>query len=851
MADDEALREALIELEQLRAREAAARRASDAVLHGLTAITEAGKPTAALRALLGSIRESLACAETVLLVRETTAHPTPNTVATPTPATAPPASAEPATVVRYATEPDVEGLPFPDHPVAAGRPGRLVDTEAVGWWDNAPEILRRHRAVLWVPIALPEGGAGAILCLDYGVARFSPADQALLARLAGLAAQALATLALSERNALLAGVIEGTTASVAIADARDPATPLIYVNPAFTALSGYAGEAVLGRNCRFLSDEAPDAPERTRLRECVAERGSGEFVLRNRRRDGATFWNRLSLYPILDDEGLPSVLVATQVDITTERAAEAARVQAEYALAQRAAAIDAAQDGIAITDPAGRFVYMNPAHLALFGFEDEAQVLGQPWQILYEPEQAEIVERIGMAELARTGTWRTEILARARDGTPVEQEASLTLLEGIGLICVTRDISARNRDERERARLRERLSAAQRQEAMAQLSAGIAHDFNNLLSVITTSAALMDAAEADAAALARIQAAAARASALVGRMLDLGGRKRERRSLDLRQAVSEAGELLRAGIPGRIALSIETGPAAAAAVSVEADPTDVAQVLLNLGINARDALGQRTGEIRIALDTAPAMLPQNPALGRIVAGVDYACLSVSDTGSGIDAEAQTRIFRPYFTTKGVAGTGLGLAVVAGIVEEIGGALTLESSPGAGSRFTVYWPLTSTPPCPALPYLAPLGAVEPDPPNTGREVFDLQGRLVLICDDQAEVGEGLAAILERAGAETAVCTAPEDALAAITEDPDAWSLLVTDYDMPGMTGAALTEAVRAVRPGLGVVLCTALPKAVRRPALFDALCAKPVTPDTLLGAVARAAEAAAKESPCES
>ncbi|MEM1385355.1 MAG: PAS domain S-box protein [Pseudomonadota bacterium] len=909
----------------MRDREAAALRESDAVLDGLASITGMERPGEAVERLLHSIRASLLC-DLVLLV----------------------SGQERAARITHATSATLVGMALPDLLLAERRPLRVADTSALGWWSLVAAPLRGLRALLSVPIDLPDRGNAVILCLAESPGYFGPESKSLLSRLAGFATQALGSLAMSDRNRLLAGVIDGSSASVVIADARKPDAPLVYVNDAFTQLSGYAAGEVVGRNCRFLADEDAGSAERSRLRQTVAARGSGTFVLRNRRRDGGVFWNRLTLYPISGDDGAADYLVATQVDITAERAAEEARREAEYRLSaalsatsegfllvdpaglvvfansrvreffgrsdtlwqqgaafeeswsqrlqhlgvpadkakekardrlamltdggdrreerlpdgrvllindrplgnggavsiatditslkatermleQRAAAIDATHDGIAITDIHGLFVYMNAAHARMFGFGDESEYLGRSWKMLYAPQDADVIERVGMAQLAKSGTWQTEITGRMQDGSPVEQEVSLTFLEGSGLVCVTRDISIRNRNERERAKLREQLNHAQRQEAVAQLAAGIAHDFNNLLSVITTSAAILDADLSGHPGardhLGRILSAGNQAADLVRKLLESGRQPEAARPIDLAAALSDAAELLRTGMPASVTISVD---AATELPPITADPGDVLQVVLNLGINARDALGQGVGTIRLSVGPADPVCGRGHLMvGRLEPGRRYLQLTVADNGPGIPDDLRRAIVKPYFTTKGADGTGLGLAVVSTIVRKIGGALMLQTAPGEGAVFSVFWPLD-----PAEPSRIELL----DAPSTDRHPEALQHATILICDDVPEVGESIAAILTAAGAEAAVCEDPRDALHAITEDPGAWSLLITDYDMPHMTGEGLAGAVRKVCPGLPILLCTALDQHGDRGQLFEAVIHKPVQPALLVSTI---------------
>ncbi len=512
--------------------------------------------------------------------------------------------------------------------------------------------------------------------------------------------------------------------------------------------------------------------------------------------------------------------VGLRVDITALKRAE------QRALADRSAAMEASQDGIAITDAEGRFVYMNRAHLALFGFDDEAQVIGRPWSILYAPDAARWMEANALPALRRTGRWSGEIMGRARDGAPVDQDVSLTLKDDGGILCIVRDMLFRRREAEERERLREELRLSQRREIIGRTAAGLAHDFNNLLAAISGGAALIEAgAEAGgvaAAGAARIQKAADQAAGLVRRLLSLGARPQPSAPLDMRKTLVEAGQLVRAGLRAPARLRVETPDAPMMAL---ADATDVLQVALNLAINARDALGGAAGEIVLALSEARS----DDLAGPFVAGaVDprrpYLLLSVRDDGPGMTPELAAQVFRPYFTTKGDEGSGLGLAVVASVVTAHGGAVRLDTAPGRGARFDVLWPAADG----AAPTAA--GAVDG---LSGR----LDGRAVLVVDDDHDVLATHVAILEAAGAEVAPSTDPADALEALVEDPDAWDLLVTDFDMPGMTGAELTGRARAIVPRLPVVLVTALAGAGwREGATFDAVLPKPVGREALVIAV---------------
>lgn len=509
--------------------------------------------------------------------------------------------------------------------------------------------------------------------------------------------------------------------------------------------------------------------------------------------------------------------VGLRFDITALKLAE------QRALADRSAAMEASQDGIAITDAEGRFLYMNRAHLAMFGIATEAEALGKPWAMLYGPDEAAWMQVNAMPRLFTEGHWAGEIIGRALDGRPVDQDVSLTLKDDGGILCITRDVSARRREAAERERLREELHLAQRREAMGQMAAGLAHDFNNLLATISGSASLIGTAAEPGSVIAagagRIEAATGQAAGLVRRLLTIGARSSERKRIDLRQPVRDAVDLARASLKPEHRLAI-TMPDAA--VEANADTTDILQVVLNLVINARDAMGTNPSEITVGLAHAGLTDLTGPfAVGTADPKRAYAVLRVADTGTGMAPDLAARVFQPYVSTKGDNGTGLGLAIVSSVIVANGGAVRLETEPGQGTRFSILWPM---------------GVAEASAdtaPVTGL-TGNLAGRTILLVDDQKDLLDVLTAMLEAAGAEVAPSTEPADVLAVIEDDPGAWDLVITDYDMPGMTGAELAAAIRTSAPGLPVVLVTALAGVAGRDgAAFDAILAKPVDRNALV------------------
>ncbi|MEL6167491.1 MAG: PAS domain S-box protein [Pseudomonadota bacterium] len=915
MKDDERLREALLELETLRDREAQRLRETRALLAAVEALNTSTDVDEGLEALLASSRASLNCDGVVLFE----ASGDDLTLRLP-------ASSEPAVWTA---------------PGLLTRSRRIINLQGIqGLWQPPPPALAAWRSLLTVPLI--DGETRMVLAAhDVQPGKFTSADAELIGRLATIAGQAILRRSLERRNAFLATVIDRSPTSVTIAEVSDE-MPLIYLNDAFVDLSGYTREEMLDRNCRFLTAEAPDAPGRIAIRKAVARRGSGTFVLRNRRKDGTEFWNQLQLFPIENQDGTATHMVATQTDVTDRVRAEEERDEArrrlesalaatseaflilgreghvrfsndpfqalldiawlernvpvphtiaarlldrpletmpervieafnepvsheftardgrqfllraqpipdggavitasditrlkvnERALRQRLAAIERSEDGIAIGDAEGRIVDANPSLAALWGIEEGTVALGRKWTSFYEPASIDVTLR-DQSQYRSTGALRGEAEIETAAGRRTH-EVSLSLVPDVGSILVVRDVTDRLHDQVERDEMRRRLDRGQMQERLHQVSAGLAHDFNNLLSAILGSAALLETtpelSEAGRAALVRIQTAAGRAAELIDGLLDLGSREKSAETIDLKKVLASTVDLARGGAPSSAQLSFV---APKEPLFLQASQTDVLQVAMNLVVNAIDALGGMPGEVRVTL-THPATRDshQEPTAGKLQAGRTYAAIAIEDTGTGMSAETVARVFEPYFTTKGNTGTGLGLAIVASIVADTGGCIDVDSAVGRGTKITVWWPTD-------LPVAAD--------GSTERPRSDRTDLPLLILDDAPEVAAALAVVLSEAGFEVAETDDPEFAIETISEDPAGWGCLITDYDMPKLTGGDVVERLSIVAPDLPVIVVSALARRLTDPRLARAsnVLQKPVPNDTLISAVREATGGAA-------
>lgn len=630
------------------------------------------------------------------------------------------------------------------------------------------------------------------------------------------------TRRVQERRQLLrlGKIAELTSNLVVVTDALQR---IEWVNPAFERRTGWTLDEVRGkRPDSFLTSERTSALELRRIGGLLRAGKAVRGELLNRSRSGEEYWVSKDIQPLFDANGAIEGFVAVQTDITELKQSHL------RALRDRAMAMDASSDGIAITDAAGHYLYMNPAHRAMFGIGLLEDVGTLHWTDLYTPEAVSRFLAEHWPKLEDYGVWRGELFGRHRDGRTVAQEVSLTRREQ-GLLCITRDISRRLEMEAERARLRESLQLAQSRETVAHLAGGLAHDLNNLVAVVSGSANLLrglchDQPEAQAG-LDRILRAAQTATDLVAGLARLGRQHRERGSHDLRKIVSEAVDLL--GSLRIRAHSVST-VMPDTACPVWSNVTELLQVVVNLALNACQA-GEGSGNV-VTLsvgrdaDGLPAGIPD---AGHVKPELSYALLRVSDTGAGIDPAIRARLFERYFTTKGPGGTGLGLPIVAGILRDNDAALWIDSRFGQGTTITVAWPRN-----PADRPAAETSLVRPP--------ASLAGHRILVVDDLPDVADVMSDMLETADAICIAVSDPGEALQLLTDNPGLWSALVTDQDMPNLRGTDLARAAQACQPPVATVLVTALEDAVRPDrALFHTVLAKPVTAGTLIAAVGQA------------
>jgi PAS domain S-box-containing protein len=545
-------------------------------------------------------------------------------------------------------------------------------------------------------------------------------------------------------------------------------------------------------------------------------------------------WNRpelvseVSLVPVFDESGTCTHVLRSSRDITARKAAQDALRLHDFVVTH-------APVGVLMLDGDHRIVFANETACAVFG-RGRDEMVGAEIGDLDAPNAS--MQWRSLLEDARTrGKQATEVEHVSANGTRVPLELNIAFLDYAGqeISCVfVRDISERRKAEVTRRTLEAELFQAQKMEAVGTLAGGIAHDFNNILAAIVGNAemAQIDLPQSHPGKqdLAEVLRAARRARDLVRQILTFSRKQEaERRPVRTAEVIDDVLKLLRATIPSTIELRSNVVDADAL---VFGDPTQLHQVLMNLCTNAAHAVGDQHGSIEVAqteVTIAPDSLRTDLAPGR------YVRVSVTDTGHGMDRATLERVFEPFFTTKSPGvGTGLGLAVVHGIMRNHDGVAHVESAPGVGTVFRLYFPR--------------LTSAESARPTDSQDVPLGRGERVLFVDDEPQITNITRRTLERLGYRVVALGSATDALRTFRADPSAFDVVISDLTMPGLTGAQLAVEMRRLRANLPVILSTGyldrLDAETARDLHVRELLIKPYTTEALANAVRRALREAA-------
>ncbi len=500
-------------------------------------------------------------------------------------------------------------------------------------------------------------------------------------------------------------------------------------------------------------------------------------------------------------------------------------------LQRRLAALEMARDGIFITNSNYGLIYVNAALCDISGLDPQHRpgMIDQSWSLLFSASDFEVIDEDIMPEMQERGYWRGEFPMYREDGVCVNTEMSLTSLPDGGLVGTIQDVTDKQKSEEEKKSLEDQFHQAQKMEAIGRLAGGIAHDFNNILASMNGYAEFLiedleDKAEQKQFA-ANILQAGLQARQLVDQMLAFSRRTdSSSETIDIISSVNEALSMLRATLPKTIELEHNY---AIDHAYINGNQTQISQLIMNLCVNAQDAMEDEHGTLMVGLETVPANevdiphdflkfeLPEpkstplmriedlSPGNARLVLGhlrrdILYVKLTVKDTGTGMSRAVMEHIFEPFFTTKTVdKGTGLGLSTVHSVVASHCGAMIINSQIGQGTQFDLFFPV-----------MAEQQAIQNENLNMiakERQKTKPEHAHILLVEDQDNVREMMIKMLDRMGYQYSFATTGIDGIEMIRDNPGQFDIVITDHNMPKMTGLQMIQNIHPDFPDLPFIM----------------------------------------------
>lgn len=527
-----------------------------------------------------------------------------------------------------------------------------------------------------------------------------------------------------------------------------------------------------------------DEAERAALLLALMEHGAVKgHPLRFRQRDGGEIDIEGNIQLIRNRQGEPIAVEGTFCDVT-----ERMRIQREHVRLEKA--IDQAAESIIITDVTGNILYANPAFEKTSGFTLQEAKNQHPNLLGRSRDRDELFREV-WETMRRGEIWNERFINEKKDGSLYHEDASVSpVFDSSGAII---NFVVVKRDVTHEENLKRQLLQAHKMEALGTLAGGIAHDFNNILAAMIgyTELSLSDVPQDSELAhdLGQVLAAGRRAKDLVQQILTFSRhREHEKTPVQVNFIVAEAVKMLKASLPSTIKIVTDLDFDGA----VMADPIQIHQIVMNLCTNAGLAMSEEGGVLEIGLERAEADTEFLKHHLGLCPG-SYLRLEVTDTGCGMPRETLERIFDPFFTTRRQGkGSGMGLSVVHGIVQDHDGEITVSSRPGKGSTFVVHLPLIHR----RAADVESTSVVQPG--NAGH---------ILFVDDEEIQVDVSGRMLEHMGHRVTAFTGPLEALEAFQADPHAFDLVITDMTMPEMTGDVLAGKLRSIRPDIPIVLFT--------------------------------------------
>jgi two-component system, cell cycle sensor histidine kinase and response regulator CckA len=604
-------------------------------------------------------------------------------------------------------------------------------------------------------------------------------------------------------------------AIVAITDQRGI---INYVNNKFCEISKYSREELLGQDHRIINSAYHSKEFIRNLWTTIASGQVWHGEIKNRAKDGNCYWVDTTIVPFLNSEGKPYQYIAIRSDITE-------RKRGEERISEQAALLDQAQDAILVHDLNHNILFWNKGAERIYGWL-AGEVFGKNATELLSTKPLTRFREANNTVIDK-GEWTGEFQQIRRDGAEIVVESRWTVVRDekgtpTSILIINTDIT-------ERKRIEAQFLRAQRMESIGTLAGGIAHDLNNVLSPILMAIDMLQLKATDETTmkwLGVLRTNAERGADMVRQVLSFArGVGGERVAVQPKHLIKEIVKILRETLPKSIEINFSV-PNDLWLIS--ADATQIHQVLMNLCVNARDAMPEG-GAISIKAENQ--VVDENYARMHIEARAGrFVVLSVSDTGPGISQEMQSRIFEPFFTTKEMTkGTGLGLPTALTIVKSHAGFLNLYSEVHKGSKFSVYLPALDAPGATAA------GALQTDLPLG-------HGELILVVDDEESIREITRGTLETFGYRVLTASEGTEAVALYADNKNEVAVVLTDMMMPFMDGPATIRALHRMNPAVRIIAASGLGTSHHLPdASLDGVeifLDKPYTAEKLLKALAQ-------------